>query len=409
MTEGAVVDAAPHGGALRQLLGRWWVQVLAIAIGSRAITTAILLWFAAHQEANAWTGAAPSYPDFAILWDGTWYRIIAGWGYPAELPITDSGAVGENAWAFMPVYPFVVRALMAITGLDFPIVAVAVSVICSIVAALLFFRLMAEFLPHGSALFAVALFCLNPVSAILQVAYAESMHAMLLAWALLLLVRRSYWSMIPVVVLMALTRPSGLAFALAMGMHVAHRWWTRRRDPFPRDEAVAAVSVGAVSLVSGFAWLLIAAAATGSLTAYTDTELAWRAAYIGTGHLVPFAPWIQGAIWWSEWNHVPAWVGLVVLAVAVAAAVAALWSPWMRRLGVDIRFWVASWLLYLLAVFFPQSSTWRLLLPAFPALGALAVPRSRVFRAVLVAVFIAGQWVWIAGMWAVSDYDWTPP
>ena len=388
---------------------RWWVQVLAVVIAARAVTTGILLFFAANQRENAWTGAAPSYPEFATIWDGHWYRIIAGWGYPTELPITDGGHVGENAWAFMPVFPMAVRALMAVTGLDFAIVAVAVSVICSTVAALLFFRLMVQFLPHGSALFAVALFLTNPVAPILQLGYAEAMHAMLLTWALLLLTRRSYWAMAPIVVIMALTRPSGLAFALAMGLHVVHRWWTRKADPFPRHEAIASIAVTGIAGIAGFAWLLIAAAVTGSLTAYTDTELAWRSAYIGYGPLVPFAGSFQGAVWWAERAGAPAGVGIVLLAVLIVAMGAAVFSPWMRRLGVDIRFWVASWLLYLLAVFFPQSSTWRLLLPAFPALGALAVPKSPVFRVVLIAVFLVGQWWWIDGMWAVSETDWTPP
>ena len=49
------------------------------------------------------------------------------------------------------------------------------------------------------------------------------------------------------------------------------------------------------------------------------------------------------------------------------------------RLGVDIRLWLGSYALYLLAVFFPQSSTFRLLAPMFPILGALAVPRSRLY------------------------------
>lgn len=400
---------------LTRIARHWATRVLAIVLVSRAITTGILLFFAANQAENAWTGASPGYLDFARLWDGHWYWIVAASGYPTELPLTDDGHVAENAWAFMPVYPFLVRGIMALlwwlpdTEAGFAVVAVAVSFVASTVAALLFYRLVAHFLPAGSALFAVALFCANPVTAILQVAYAEALHAMLLTWALLLLVRRSYWAMAPIVVVMALTRPSGLAFALVMGVHVVHRWWIRRRDPFPRDEAVAAVSVTAIAGVAGFAWLLIAAAATGSLTAYTDTELAWRSAYIGRGHLVPFAGWVEAALWWAQHIGVPGWIGIAVLILAVAAAVAALWSPWMRRLGIDIRIWVGSWLLYLLAVFFPQSSTWRLLLPAFPALGALAVPRSRVFRVVLIAVFVAGQWLWIDGMWAVAGYDWTPP
>ena len=97
------------------------------------------------------------------------------------------------------------------------------------------------------------------------------------------------------------------------------------------------------------------------------------------------------------------------LVLIVAGFFAALFTPVVRRLGVDLRFWIASYALYLLAVFFPQSSTFRLLVPLFPALGALAQPRSRWYRVVLVVVFIAGQAAWVHIAWWVDGYDWTPP
>jgi hypothetical protein len=65
--------------------------------------------------------------------------------------------------------------------------------------------------------------------------------------------------------------------------------------------------------------------------------------------------------------------------------------------------------LYLAAVFFPQSSTFRLLMPTFPLLGALAVPRSRIFRILLVLASVAGQVLWLHWCWWVDGYDWTPP
>ena len=86
-----------------------------------------------------------------------------------------------------------------------------------------------------------------------------------------------------------------------------------------------------------------------------------------------------------------------------------LFTPWARRLGVDLRFWLASYAIYLLAVFFPQSSTFRLLMPLAPALGALAVPRSRVFRAVLIVLGVAGQVGWVYIAWWINGVDWTPP
>ena len=293
---------------------------------------------------------------------------------------------------------------MFVTGLDFRVVAVAVSLAFALGTALMFYKLMNLVLPAGTALFAVVLYSFAPLSPLLQVAYAESMHAFFLTLALYLLVKRDYWRLLPVVVVMSLTRPSGLAFALALGLHVVYRWVTRERDPFARRDIVASVTVGAVSVVSGFAWLVIAAAVTGSPTAYTDTELAWRSAYIGYQQLVPFTPWLLGADFW-----VPGPLGVVLLVAAVGAFAALMFSRPVRRLGPDIRFWVASYVLYLLAVFFPQSSTFRLLLPVFPLWGALAQPRSWVYRLALVGLCVAGQAGWVYIAWWVDGYDWTPP
>ncbi len=392
-------------------LGRlpWWATVLAIFIASRIVTTALLLASAAAQPANAWTGASPNYFEFAKMWDGHWYYIIAAVGYPTELPMTADGHVGESAWAFMPAYPAVVRFVMFLTTLDFPVVGVLVSVGFALAAALLFYRLMRLVVGQSTGMFAVVLFCFAPLSPILQVSYAESMHLFLLTAALYLLLRRRYWMMLPVIAVMALTRPSGLAFALAMLMHVIHRWLTRGRDPFDWPERVASIVVGLFSAFAGVAWLLVAWALTGSPTAYTDTELAWRAAYVGYGELVPFAPWLQAAGFWASIWGMPTPMLVGIVGVGVAGFFALLFTPWARRLGPDLRFWVASYAIYLLAVFFPQSSTFRLVMPLFPLLGVLAQPRSRWYRVFIVLGFIAGQAAWIAIAWRVDGYDWTPP
>jgi hypothetical protein len=259
-------------------------------------------------------------------------------------------------------------------------------------------------LPPASALFSVVLLCVAPLTPITQVAYAESMHAFLLTLGLYLLVRRRYGVLVLVVVVMALTRPTGLAFALTLTLHVAYRWVTRDRDPFPRSQVLAAAGLAIFSGIMGLAWPAFAWAVTGSLTAYTDTELAWRAQYIGYQELVPFTAWVQAAGFWM-----PGPRGIVVLVMLVIGFIAFMLSPWVSRLHIDLRLWVASYAAYLLAVFFPQSSTFRLLMPLFPLLGALAVPRSRLFRIALVALSLVGQWAWLYYCWWVDGYDWTPP
>jgi hypothetical protein len=379
---------------------------------ARAVTTTILLVVAAGQAANAWTGPSPGYADFASIWDGRWYNIVAESGYPSVLPRTEDGQVAENAWAFMPVYPMVVRALMVLTGAPWAPSAVFVSLACGFASAVVVARLFRLVLPPGTAMFAVVCYSVSPLSPILQVAYAESMHLLLLAGALYLVLRRRYWMVLPVIAVASFTRPSGLAFALFLLVHLLHRWWTRQRDPFPASERIAASVTAVASGVLGLGWLLIAWALTGSFTAYTDTELAWRSAYIGYTDLVPFAGWFQGLDWWAvNGLRLPAgfrW-GAAGVAVLVAAAVALLLSPPARRLGVDLRLWVGSYLLYLFGVFFPQSSTFRLLVPVFPLAGVLAQPRSVVYRVSIVVASIAGQIGWILIAWRVDGYDWTPP
>jgi hypothetical protein len=406
----------------------WWLSVLAMWLVSRVVTTAIMLSFASRQGENAWTGAQPGYLDFARLWDGHWYYIIAFVGYPSEIPRDDEGRAGENAWAFMPVYPGLVRLGMVLTGdfsaQGFALVAVTISVLSSAAAAVLFFVLMRRWLTHGTALLATTLFCTIPLSPILQVAYAEALHLVLLLGALLLVLDRQWRVLAVVVTVMALTRPSGLAFALLLVLIWIWRWMRRDREAFPLRERLHLALTAVIAGFAGLAWPGIVALSTGDLLGYTDTELAWRRPYIGDAHLVPFTPWVQGAQWW--FGEV---LGVIILIIVLALAAVAFALPAMRRMPIELRLWLVSYSLYLLAVFFPQSSTFRLLLPLAPVLGAVALgiasvgtgriargwsPRTSLVLRVVLAVLviglsIAGQVAWVHVAWWIDGYDWTPP
>ncbi|MDP4333922.1 mannosyltransferase family protein [Curtobacterium sp. A7_M15] len=386
----------------------WWVRITVVYVLARIVTGAMLAAFASVQAANSFTVQHPGLLSFSSIWDGAWYRVIAASGYPSTLPIDATGHVTENAWAFMPAYPFLVRGLMALTGASFELVAVSVSLLFGWGAALVFRRLMGRFLDPSRATYATVLFCVAPVSAMFQVAYAESMGLFLLLVALLLMVDRRWWSMLPVVLLLGMTRPTGLAFALLivlfLGAWAFRPSWVRASSPLTVQQFVPPAVVAVVSGAVGLAWPAIAWAVTGVPKAYTDTELAWRSSYIGWKELVPFAPWVQGFGWWFGQ---PA--GAILLAVVVVGFAAFVALPAARRIGLELRLWGVAYLVYLLAVFFPQSSTWRILLPIAPLLGIVALPRSRVYRVAVVVVCIALQWVWMYFCWWIDGYDWTPP
>ncbi len=375
--ERAALRAHRWSPRVRWRLTPWWGKVVLVYLGARLITTVFLLVLASVQGANPWTVAQPGYFEFANLWDARWYEIIWLAGYPAELPLTDTGHIDENAWAFLPVFPVIAGSLTWL-GLPWNVASVIVAVLAGLGAALVFHRLMSRFLEPDRALFAVVLFCVAPVSPIMQLGYAESLGFLWLALALLLLVDRRYGWLVPVIAVWAFTRPGALAFALTLGLHWLWRWWSRARDPFPARERVAAASVTVFAGLVGLAWPAIVWIGTGEMSGYTATELAWRAAFVGYVDLVPFTPWFQGGVWWAERVGLPIWLGFAVVIVVIVGFAALLFTPAVRRLGVDVRLWLASYALYILAVFFPQSSTFRILAPMYPLVGALAVPRARV-------------------------------
>ncbi|PZQ88123.1 MAG: hypothetical protein DI534_11660 [Leifsonia xyli] len=401
---------------VRWRLTPWWGRVLVVYGLTRVVTTVIMLCFAVVQARE--TGSpVPDYFTLATNWDGQWYWTIALNGYPSELPVDASGDVSQNAWAFLPVYPLLL-GVFARAGFSFPMIAVLASLLAGAAAALLFERLLRQAgLDAGSALTGVVLLCTAPLSVMFQVSYAESLGLALLFLALLLVQRRRFWLALPVIVVMSLTRPSGLAFALFLLLYLVARLVRARRHPdahpFPRREVSGVVVAGLVSFVSGMAWSVIAWAVTGRMSAYTDTEIAWRVGYVGRGPFVPFEDWFLGLAFWARFvgvSEVAAQSLAVVLGIVLLVLLAAfLLTAWAKRLGMELRLWLLSYPLYLMAVFFPQSSTWRLLLPMSPALGAFAVPRSRALRLGLVALGVLGQLVWVYFCWIRLPGDWSPP
>jgi hypothetical protein len=369
-------------------------------------------------QAQLNSGVVPDPFTFATNWDGQWYWTIAISGYPSELPVNDAGQVTENAWAFMPVYPLLASVFVH-AGFPFPIIGVVISLLAGAAAALLFHLLLRESgFDAGSALFGVVLLCTAPLSPMFQVSYAEALGLALLFLALLLVQRRRFWVLLPVIVVMSLTRPSGLAFALFLLLYFVTRIVqavrTPAEHPLPARQTAGIIVAGLVSFASGMAWPAIAWAVTGSPTAYTDTELAWRSGYVGPGPFEPFLDWFHGVAFWTGYFlHLPVEaagpLGVVITVLVVALFAVFLFTPWAKRLGVEVRLWLVGYLVYLLAVFFPQSSTWRLLLPLSPALGAFAVPRSVPLRIGFVVLGVLGQLLWVYGCWVRMPGDWSPP
>lgn len=387
------------------------LRVGLVYVGARMVTTAFLLIAAAMSGVGSRMRDDAILGDTIVAWDGTWYWYIAVTGYPSVLPLTESGQVAENAWAFMPIYPLLAQFVSAPFG-SWSAGAFIVSIVAGYGASLMLFQLLRTKLDESAATWAVVFFACGPLAALFQVGYAESLNLLWLFCALWCVMRRRYRWLYALIPLMAFTRPGVLAFALFLALFGIWRWFTRAREPLRAPEIAHIVALGLLAVATGFAWQAIAGWATGDPGAYLATELAWRRNWIpGDAAFAPLEGFVTGAAFWfgTVWGMPPV-VGYIALGLVVAGVAAALLLlPEVKRLGVEVRLWSASYVGYLLLVFFPQSSIFRLLVPLSPLWGAVAVPRSTPWRVGVLLACLAGQWWWIYNMYALGNQIWQVP
>lgn len=400
MADGALTADGVASSRLRQLPVA--VRIAVLYVLARAVTTVFLLFAAQAAVPESRFGADPTLGSFVMGWDAEWYSFIAGFGYPSELPRDDAGQVTTNQWAFMPLYPLLAK----VVGLgSYEVGALLVSLVAGYLAALVLFHLLRERIGETAALWAVVFFASGPLAALFQIGYAEALFLLWLFCALRCIQQRRYGWLYLLIPLMGYTRPGVLAFSLFLALYGIWRWFRRREERLPAREIVHIVALGLWAAAIGFSWQVIAGAVTGDPAGYLETELSWRRSWTGeSGGFVPFDGFVQAAaIWFRLWGLPEVW-GYVALAVAVAAIAAALlFARPVIRLGAEVRLWSVAYLVYLLAVFFPQSSLFRLLVPLSPMWGALAVPRSTPWRVAVLGACLVAQWWWIYNMFALAS------
>ncbi|WP_263118100.1 hypothetical protein [Cellulomonas fimi] len=388
----------------------WWVQCLAVYAGARVFSGIALLVVAAHQVENGWTGEHPGYADYTgLMWDATWYRQIAEGGYPSTLPVGADGQVAQNAWAFFPLFPLIVRAVMTVTGGSWAMVAPTVALLLGAAAMPVIHRLVERGAPRavaarpGLPLATVLLVSVFPTSVVLQVGYTESLALLLIALTLLAIVTRHYGWAVAGVLALGLTRAVALPIAAVVLVHAWLRWREHRALPTRTWLAVAGLALA--SVISGVLWPLLCGWVTGVPDAYLQTQGAWR----GSRDIAPFGAWGYILPFWfgSAWPLIG--LGVIALLVVVLAA------PSTRRLGGELWTWGAAYSVYLCAAIEPGSSLARFLLLAFPlgaaTVGVLPRPRwaARAWTGAVVVVMLGLQVVWLWQIWRfVPPSGWPP-
>ena len=407
---GAITELGPATARDRLTTSaRHYGAPLAVYLLSRVVTTVFILVAAPGrvvrmEDLLGYHSAVPArlpadYGSVVTSWDGQWYWDIVLHGYPSTV-VDSGGHAVQSSLAFFPLYPALVKAGMAVTGLGFEVVAPTLSLLLGGAAVLVVFRLLEVVVDRGRALACTALLCCFPATAVLQSAYTESLGLLLVATTLLLLVRRRYlWCLVPVV-LLGLTRNITVVLAPVVVLHwlVAVRQHRRALGDSPDATAPRPVQHGrlallvAVCVAATAEWPLVAGVLTGDPRAYLTTLAAWP----GYSESPLHPPWLGAA----GSLGVGGWVGVGVIVLAFAAL---LGGRTQRAWGPELWGWTVAYCAYIFMASGATSSLVRYLMLAFP-FGLVLMPPAptaadRRARTWVVCVFCAlelvGQYVWV--------------
>lgn len=369
--------------------------LLGVYAASRLVTTLFLAVVHALTATATWAqhDGGPGFAGYLSSWDAVFYREISEQGYPAELPRDDDGQVVKNAWAFMPLFPALVRVVRPVVGGDWLIAAIVVAVLAGAGATLVLHRLMLTRFGARASFWGAVFFCVAPMSFVLQVPYAESLFLLLMFGALLAMTARR-WAWFTVLgVLASVAHPGSLALSAALGLTWLVRLVRDRRarrhgaehehDRTPLVEHLRIWAAGLVVTAAGFAWPVVVAVVTGERDGYFATESSWWRDYIGSDGFVPFTPWFRFG------DAMAGWLGVVAVVLLLAAVVLGLVRR-SRRLGLELQTYTIGWVAYLVAVFLPQQSSFRMLMPLAPLLGdpQLSATRRRVVVTVVASLLL---------------------
>ena len=212
--------------------------------------------FSAHPD-------SPGYLGLITNWDGQWYERIATIGY--HLPGAGASGAKETLWtyAFLPGFPAVVGAMMALTGLSFAVCVTVVNLVAGGAAMVVMFALVERTAGRFAAGAAVLFTNCFVAAPLFQAAYSESIALLLVCTVLLLVAQRRYaWAM-TAVILLSLTRPVTPPLAVVVLIHALVRYRGRAQDPVRRGEVVWMAALAVVSAASVSFWSTITSVITG--------------------------------------------------------------------------------------------------------------------------------------------------
>ena len=147
---------------------------------------------ATHHFTGPWPPPPRASPFLQALgsWDGSWYLLIAKYGY---FPSAAHAAIAPgSAIAFFPAWPLLLRGVSALTGATPVVIGVALAFVFGAGASVALWYLVRQLCDDAVADRAIVLWVFFPGAVVLSMVYSEALAILLCAVCLLALLRRRW-------------------------------------------------------------------------------------------------------------------------------------------------------------------------------------------------------------------------
>jgi hypothetical protein len=209
----------------------------------------------------------PEHPflDGWARWDAAHYIAVAQLGYGDPNSPSVDGGLG-----FFPLYPLLMRGLVAVTGVEatagaYAAAGIAISNVCFVLAIALLAWTAAELAGDRVALETTLLFSVAPFGFFFNAAYSESLFLLISLFSFWLGRRGQWWKAGLVAALGSATRLIGLAIGPAL-LYLAYRRGAKPRDLL----GIAILSPAGLVVYFLYCWI-----AHDDLFAYFSAQSEW--------------------------------------------------------------------------------------------------------------------------------------
>ncbi|MFF7977071.1 mannosyltransferase family protein [Streptomyces sp. NPDC007905] len=308
----------------------------------------------------------PPLKSLAHSWDSVWYLHIAKHGYGTRIHISATGAL-QRDWAFFPLYPVLIRVLSRVLHVGPGAAALLIAWCAAALAAYGIYAIGHRLHGRAVATVLVALWAALPHSVVLSLAYTEPLFSALAAWSLYAVLKGRWMAAGALAALAGLTRPSGIAAAVAV-VTAAGCEAVRRRGRVPPG-----LWAGALLAPLGWAgYVLWVGQQSGDLLhGYFQAQSAWNSRLdLGAGTL----RFLKALLLHGGGAVQP--LALVI----VAASLVLFLLLCLDRGPLPLVVFAGVLLAMVITVSGPFSSKPRFLLPAFPLLLPMACGLVRAWR-----------------------------